>query len=57
MEAWQKNAPTWHGNGFSRAMALILQALCHLQQRLRHHGSVTQGVSTVVYPMRGEQEW
>ncbi len=53
MEAWQKNAPTWHGNGSTRAMAVTLQALCQLHQALRHHGGAIEGVSTVVYPMSG----
>ena len=53
MEAWQKSAPTWHGNGFTRAMATTLLALCQLPQALRHHGGAIEGVSTVVYPMSG----
>ena len=53
MEAWQKNAQIWHGNGSTRGMAVTLQALCQLHQALRHHGGAIEGVSTVAYPMSG----
>ena len=52
IEAWQKNAPTWHDNGFTTAMAVTLQALCQPRQTLRHHGGA-MGVSTAEYPMSG----
>ena len=57
MEAWRRNALTWHGNGTLKAMAVKLPAPYQLDRDIRHHGGVREGVCTVVYPMIGSQQW
>ena len=48
MESWRRSGRTWHGNGSLRATALTLQSLWQLQQTLRRHVDVIEGVSIVV---------
>ena len=57
MEAWRRNALTWHGNGTLKTMAVTLPALYQLDRIIGRHGSVREGECTVVYLMGGSQQW
>ena len=57
MQAWQRNALTWHGNGTLKEMSVTLPALYQLDRSIGHHGDVREGVCTVGYPMSESQKW